>query len=91
MHKPGTPVYATCTYPIMHVICPPPPPPPVFTKALFSVSLGTAVKLKTNDKQRLCKILEAGGGGGGGGNLGALWKMYNWRIVDAPFATTIVS
>ena len=32
-----------------------------------------------------------GGGGGGGGNLGALWKMYNWRIVDAPFATTIVS
>ena len=85
MHKPGTPVYATCTYPIMHIIGP--PPPPVFTKALFSVSLGTAVKLKRNDKQRLCKILEAGVAG----NLGALWKMCNWRIVDAHFATTIVS
>ena len=29
--------------------------------------------------------------GGGGGNLGALWEMCNWRIVDAPVATTVVS
>ena len=32
-----------------------------------------------------------GGGGGGGRNLGALWEMCNWRIVDAPVATTVVS
>ena len=28
---------------------------------------------------------------GKGGSLGALWEMCNWRIVDAPFATTVVS
>ena len=43
--------YATCTSPIMHLIC-----PQNFASALFSVSLGTAVIPRRNEKQRLCKI-----------------------------------
>ena len=35
---------------------PPPHPPPNFVYALFSISLGTAVIPRRNEKQRLCKI-----------------------------------
>ena len=51
--------YATCTSPIMHLIC----PPPKFAKALFQISLGTAVIPRRNEKQRLCKVFLLGGGG----------------------------
>ena len=44
--------YATCTSPIMHLIC-----PPKFAQALFSISLGMAVISRRNEKQRLCRIL----------------------------------
>ena len=52
-------LYATYTFPIMHLVCPfpPPPPSPNFAWALFSISLGTAIKPRRNEKQRLCKIL----------------------------------
>ena len=39
---------------------------------LFSISLGTAVILRRNEKQRLWKIL--------GGKYGALCEMCKWRI-----------
>ena len=54
-------LYATRMSPIMHLICPLPlPPPPLptqkkITYALFSISLGTAVIPRRNEKQRLCK------------------------------------
>ena len=59
--------YATSTFPITHLIC-----PQNFAKALFSISLRTAVVPMGNEKQRLCKILW--------GKQGSLWKMWKWRI-----------
>ena len=50
----------------MHVICPPPPP------QIFSISLGTAVIPRRNEKRRLCKTL--------GGKKSALWKIWKWDI-----------
>ena len=45
-------IYATCTSPTMHLICP--PPPQILDKhALFTVSLGTAVIPRRNEKQRV--------------------------------------
>ena len=44
--------YATSTLPIMHLVC----PQNFAYKALFSISLGTAVIPRRNEKQRLCKI-----------------------------------
>ena len=35
-----------------------------FAKALFSISLGTAVTPRRNEKQRLCIFFGGGGGGG---------------------------
>ena len=43
-----------------------------FAKALFSISLGTAVTPRRNEKQRLCKIL--------GGKRGVLWEMCLLQI-----------
>ena len=60
--------YATCTSLIMYFIC----LPKFCVEALFSVSLGTAVIPRINEKQRLWKILE--------GRKGALWEMYKWCI-----------
>ena len=48
-----------------------------FAKALFSISLGTAVIPSRNEKQRLCKIL--------GGKRGVLWETCKWRIQIACF------
>ena len=43
-------IYATCTSPTMHLIC----PPKILDKhALFTVSLGTAVIPRRNEKQRV--------------------------------------
>ena len=54
-------IYATCTSPTMHLICPPPPPPQILDKhALFTVSLGTAVIPRRNEKQR---VMQNRGGG----------------------------
>ena len=39
---------------IMHLICP--PPPAKFCIKLFSISMGTAVILRRNEKQRLYKF-----------------------------------
>ena len=43
-------IYATCTSPIMHLIC---PLKILHKHALFSVSLGTAVIPRRNEKQRV--------------------------------------
>ena len=51
---------ATCTYPIMHLIC-----PPKFYISIVLFSLGTAVIPRRNEKQRLCNFW---GGGVGGAN-----------------------
>ena len=43
-------IYATCTSPTMHLIC----PPKILDKhALFTVSLGTAVIPRRNEKQKV--------------------------------------
>ena len=60
--------YATCTSPIMQLISPSSPTPQNFAEALFSISLGTAVIPRRNEKQRLWKILFWVGGGGGKAN-----------------------
>ena len=51
-------IYATCTSPIMHLIC---PPKILHKHAFFSVSLGTAVIPRRNKKQR---VMQNRGGGG---------------------------
>ena len=51
-------IYATCTSPIMHLIC---PPKILHKHAFFSVSLGTAVIPRRNEKQR---VMQNRGGGG---------------------------
>ena len=51
---------ATCTYPIMHLIC-----PPKFYISIVLFSLGTAVIPRRNEKQRFCNFW---GGGVGGAN-----------------------
>ena len=65
-------LYATYTFPIMHLVCPfpPPPPSPNFAWALFSISLRTAIKPRRNEKQKLCKIL-------GGCIMGNVEVTYN--------------
>ena len=51
-------IYATCTSPTMHLIC---PPSQILDKhALFTVSLGTAVIPRRNEKQR---VMQNRGGG----------------------------
>ena len=48
-------IYATCTSPIMHLIC---PPKILHKHALFSNSLGTAVIIpRRNEKQRVMQNL----------------------------------
>ena len=47
-------IYATCTSPIMHLIC---PPKILHKHALFSISLGTAVIPRRNEKQRVMQNL----------------------------------
>ena len=42
--------FATCTSPKMHLVC-----RPKLCTSLFSISLGTAVIPRRNEKQRLCK------------------------------------
>ena len=50
-------IYATCTSPTMYLIC----PPKILDKhALFTVSLGTAVIPRRNEKQR---VMQNRGGG----------------------------
>ena len=51
-------IYATCTSPIMHLIC---SPKILHKHAFFSVSLGTAVIPRRNKKQR---VMQNRGGGG---------------------------
>ena len=52
-------VFATCTSPIMQLVC-----PPNFAKALFSISLGNAVIPRRNQKQH--RVMHFFGGGAGG-------------------------
>ena len=61
--------YATCTFPLMHLIC-----PPNFGQPLFFISPGYNSCPKRNWKQYLWKNL------GGGGKKGALWEMCKWPI-----------
>ena len=60
--------YATCKSLIMYFIC----LPKFCVEALFSISLGTAVMPRRNEKQRLWTILED--------KKGALWEMCKWCI-----------
>lgn len=46
-------VFAIYTSPIIHLVCPPMPPN---AKALSFISLGTAIILRRNKKQRLCLL-----------------------------------
>jgi len=52
-------IYATCTSLIMHLNC---PPKILYKHALFSVSLGTAVIPRRNEKQRVMQNLKGGRG-----------------------------
>ena len=57
-------LYATPTFPTMHLICAPPPPKKKekkkIAKALLSISLETAVILRRNEKKGYAKLGEEG-------------------------------
>ena len=76
--------FAICTSPIIHLVCPPPPPPNLFAQSLSWVSLGTAVILRRNEKQRLSNFFGEWGGGAKGREQGALWEMRKWLIASLP-------
>ena len=58
---------AICTSPIIHPVCT--PLPPLFAQSLSSVSLGTAVILRRNERQRLSNFVFLWGGGGRGNKV----------------------
>ena len=70
MNKRTTPIYATCTSSIMHLIC----PPKFCISIIFNLSWdGCNIQKKWKTAWTVLQNL-------GGGKKGALWEMCKWRI-----------
>ena len=71
-------LFATCTCPIMHLIC-----RPKFCITLFWISLGTAVIPRRKEQQRLCQqVQEANWIDHQHGRLVTWWQTKNSSIID---------
>ena len=64
-------IYATCTSPILHLIC----PPKILGNLCLSFLLGITAFPREIENNAYAKC-----GGEGGGKKGSLWEMCKWRI-----------
>ena len=87
-----TTLYATSTFPVMHLIYPRPPPPHQKKKLhnlWFSFFLGFIAVLREieNNARAMQNLGKRRGAGGEGEKQGALWEMCQWRIVKTDLST----